>query len=185
MPTVIYGISITTQEVDIKKSDDLIKSRMLFIRYFSDLYKNTSASTLGIATEKNDYLSSIFDKNEQLLKSNQAVHAFFAYINNETVGFTMFSQLEDNQLVLVHTLPINNEYKQHELDIRRNLIGCVRDKFPHAEKVIVMVRKANAHHNFLCLAAGMRGNCLIFNESEYINNTYDSQWYNAYECSLV
>ncbi len=171
-PITIRQLSKTTPEIK--------QARELFLRYFTDLYNDKSPQTLQMTVPKNEYLAAIFDKTEKELTNDANLLAFFAYINNQIVGFTFFGPLEDKRIILVRSLPIDLAYKNQELAIRNALICQVKISFPNAEHIIVMVRKANAVHNDLCLQGGFRLDTRIFSASELIRTTYDQQCYNAY-----
>lgn len=164
---VIHDIS-----QDIKK---LEQARKIFIDYFIDLYQDIPALTLGIKTTIPNYLTTIF--NGTLLAINEkSLHAYFAYHNDQVVGFSTWNQLENKVYVLLRTLPINIEYKAHELEIRNKFLEHIFITYPDTKKVINMVRKANHVHQDLCLKMKMQEDASCF-EGHYIKKTYDKEHY--------
>ncbi len=174
-------MNIIFQEVSkaVVPSPDFTLARNLFVQYFLDLYQGMSPTTVGIASDIPVYLEKVFDGTEQALQNNSALRAFLAYHGDDVVGFTVFGPLEDAQTILVRTLPINLAYKDHELTLRVAMIEQVRVCCPAAKRVIIMVRKANVHHMNLCLQQGCVKDDMVFTNSEYIGNTYDSIHYDG------
>lgn len=150
------------------------------MNYFIDLYKDISPNKLQINSATEEYLSLIFDKTETTLKNNSDLHAVIAYKENIPVGFATFGLLEDPTKLLIRTIPIAVEYKSIEQDIRLECMQYACKKFPTAQHIILMVRKANKAHELLCMKAGFERDEKVFTSSSYIRQTYDNQCYNGY-----
>lgn len=171
-------LNIYVQEIQEIGSNELEQLEFLYISYFSDLYKDISSEALGITVPVDEYLQSIFNKTHKALLDKK-LNLAFAYLDNELVGCTTSELLEDADIALIRTLPINTLYKQHELAIRHALVQHVLHQYPTAQRVFVMVRKANTVHRDLCIQGGFKLCNEIFEESRYIRAEYNEH-YKAY-----
>ncbi|MGE0009587.1 MAG: hypothetical protein AB7F19_03515 [Candidatus Babeliales bacterium] len=169
---------IRVQEIKEISSNELVQFKAIFIRYFSHLYKEISPATLGVTEPVDAYLARIFAKTRAALGDNKLKLAF-AFLGYELVGCTTYELLRDTNTVLIRTLPINILYKEQELMIRNAYVQHVLRQYPEAQKVLVMVRRANTVHRALCEQGGFRLYNEIFEQSKYINSEY-SQQYLAY-----
>jgi hypothetical protein len=156
--------------------------RTIFMNYFLDLYSDKTSEALQIKTDTEKYLNTIFDNTEQALKANDNLCALFAYCPHadHAIGFCTFGTLEDPKIILVRTLPIDVNYKSIELDIRNAFIDHVVARHAGIKQIVIMVRKANAHHQDLCMKAGFIQRDAIFDTSGYIKNSYDRECYYGY-----
>lgn len=161
-------------------SEKLKLGRDIFMNYFLDLYKSKSSEILQIKTDTKTYLNKIFDTTEKALKSSNNLYAILIYFQDQPIGFSTFGPLENKNTILIRTLPIDSKYKKIEFDIRNKIIIFVQQKFPNTKEIVIMVRKANIHHQELCLRAGFIKDEFIFDKSSYIKKTYDSECYFGY-----
>lgn len=166
------------KEFDPFDSEKMSQARSLFISYFMDLYKDISPEAIGIANVPL-YLEEIFSKTEIALKEGR-IRAFFAYIDHEPVGFSTAGALEDPSILLVRTMPIHLGLKTQEAEIRNAFFSYFQENFPKAKQIVMMVRKANAHHGSLCLQAGFKKEKDLFARSAYLKTTYSSDVYDSY-----
>jgi hypothetical protein len=171
---------ITIREINNNDNSALGLGRTIFMNYFVDLYKNIPEQTLQINGTTQTYLKNIFDKTEQALRQNKELYAFLAYMDQIPVGFSTCGALENPELVLIRTLPINLDHKNIEQEIRLAFMAHVHKKFPSSQQIVIMVRKANKVHEELCYQTGFKQNNDIFNYSAYLRDTYDQQCYNGY-----
>lgn len=173
-------MNITIQELLAHETEKIKTARALFLNYFNHLYQHIPETTLGIASTTHMYLNSIFDTTEAALACNAKLFAAFAYSNDTIVGFAVFGPLERAETILIRTLPIALAHEDKELDIRTSFVRYVYKKFPQTETVIIMVRKANTVHNNLCISGGFFLDASIFEQSPYIQKTYNAAHYNGY-----
>lgn len=103
-----------------------------------------------------------------------------AYLGSKIVGFSFFGPIDNAHTIVIRTLPINLAYKEIELAIRQEIIMHAFKKFPEAEKLAMMVRKANKTHEAFCVQANFKKYDQIFEDSVYIRTNYNALIYNAY-----
>lgn len=166
------------KEIDPFDPEKIGQARSLFISYFIDLYKDISPEVIGIANVPL-YLEEVFSKTESALKK-KAIRAFFAYLDHEPMGFSTAGTLEDPSILLVRTMPVHLGYKTQEAEIRSAFFVYFRKQFPMAKQIVMMVRKANAHHGSLCLNGGFKKEGGLFASSAYLKTTYSSDLYDPY-----
>ncbi|HLB94136.1 MAG TPA: hypothetical protein VJJ81_02720 [Candidatus Babeliales bacterium] len=171
--------AIVTSEIQAIRTPDIAQTRAIFITYFTDLYKEQSPAELGIVGPIATYLNNIFIKTEQALLAKRLQLAF-AYIANAVVGITTYKLCADGQVILIRTLPISLAYKEQELAIRSALIQHVSKQYSSAQKILVMVRKANIKHAQLCLQGGFKFNNTVFATVDCIKTDYSACHYDAY-----
>jgi hypothetical protein len=171
---------ITIEEISKSDLNAFELGRTIFMDYFRDLYKDMLPSAIGIDCETKIYLNSIFEKTRNALINDPLLHGCFARINNQHAGFAVFGPLENRKLILLRTLPIVLTFKNQEKEIRSAFMNHIKHTFPNVQNVVIMVRKANKVHNFLCLQAGFEKTDVIFETSNYINQFYDYKFYNGY-----
>lgn len=164
-------------------TDKIENGRTIFINYFIDLYKNKTPEALQIKLNKNEYLIDIFSRTVQDLKTQDNLYALLAYLEKKPIGFCTFGKLENETTILIRTLPIDPTYKAIEFDWRKRCIDYILGRFPLTQRIIVMVRKANEHHQMLCLKAGFEKDDSVFDDSIHIHSTYNFEYYYGY--SLV
>ena len=168
---------ITVRRVDVITQSEIIVAESLFINYFAELYKDSSASILGLNKPVEQYLREIFNKTERAFHDGK-LFLLFAYLENNIVGMSTYELLENNT-ILIRTLPIDLDYIQQEKDIRTKLIQGIHEKFPSARNVIIMVRKANTVHQDLCVQNGFAQTEQVFDIS-FIKQQYDTTHYYGY-----
>lgn len=157
----------------------LQQGRLIFINYFQDLYKDISPETLGVKGDVSNYLRNIFDKTEHAL-GDDALKACGIYLENTLVGFTTYEIVEDIQMTLIRTWPVDLAFKEEELNIRETFIQYIKNKHPNMRNILILIRKANIVHQTLCLQSEFIECDEIFEQSPFIRAAYDSTWYKGY-----
>jgi hypothetical protein len=173
-------MKFTFKELDQRElhSEQVDVARYIFTSYFTDLYRDIPAKTLGI-TNVSVYLDDIFDKTEIALK-RKVIRGFFIYIDNEPVGFLTCRLLEDPAIVLLCTMPIHLFHKDLEMEIRNAFLSYIHQQFPAVQNAVMMVRKANKMYASWCLQAGFEKDNDFFEKSIYLKTTYNFEWYEPY-----
>ncbi len=174
----LFVLSMYVQKIQEIGSTEIEQLESIFIGYFADLYKDISPQVIGIDMSVDAYLAAIFNKTHKALLDKK-LNLAFAYFDTQVVGCTTYELLQDVDSVLIRTLPINILYKHHELAIRNALVQHVLNQYPTTQRVLVMVRTANAVHRDLCMQGGFKLYNEIFEKSKYIKALYNEH-YKAY-----
>ncbi len=157
-------------------------ARRIFVDYFSQKYKDIPSDKLGIQNVST-YLDSIFDKTLHALK-HENLSAFFAYLDDTVVGFATFGPLEQEQNILLRTIPVHLEYEHAKRDIRLSFVNHIRVKYPKAQKVILMVRPANISYTKFCAESDFNRENELFDTSAYLAKTYGRNSYDIYSKNI-
>lgn len=175
-------MNILIQSIDKENKALINAAQSIFMAYFLNLYGDMSSKKIGIDTHISEYLNSIFEKEKSIFLNDPKLYACAAYVENKLAGFSFFGPLENEQIILLRTLPIDLIHKDREFDIRTHILSYIQSLFPSAHQIIIMVRKANKKHEQFCLRAGFKTCTDIFERSTYIQRSYSTLSYNAYSC---